>query len=666
MKVLNICFYIAESSSVLSCHEEFEKKYNSVYKNLVSFMFDQPSCRFAVSLSGHFISWIDKEHSEFHQILSKLIGRKQTELLGGGYYNPIFPLLFPQDRTGQIDLLTSEIRRCVGKRPRGMTVFNSIWDNSIIPSLYASGMEYVFLDSSLVPKEKQCYLPLIVNEQGKSVSILPVNREFIPNTLIEPREYLRNLFDSISYLTREDSYNLLTDERVVAIKIEENQFKKLYESKWISKLFDCVNEFFQDSIKITTPGDYLHRELLRIPSYVPAGIQSDVAKWAKRPYEESNLSHSSQPTIFDFLLTYRQNKALYNRMLYISLLISQCKGDKTRKKVAREKLWISQSGEGYICDPDGIFANNAVRQYAYRNLTEAEKLLREAQSGDFKESVASYDYNGDGFNEYICAQKRYNACISLRGAEITELDIIHNTGNYADTPSRIKRFDKCEDKYQRGLFVDHLLSYDEFSEYKKGAPSGNGVFSEVVFRQLDFDSHRHVIKLSGNGTFSPIAAKVSLIKKYIANSNGFAVQCILRNDSPFDLKGVFVVESNYAQTDFSSAKANSYKVEVISNEVKNEIDAKDSPRFAKKISYVQITDTSNDISFVYEPNEQCDMVCMPLVFRRPSSSSESPTVSGNAFVASLCWNIELEAGKEIEKTINYSIIIPKKKDKKNF
>ena len=178
--------------------------------------------------------------------------------------------------------------------------------------------------------------------------------------------------------------------------------------------------------------------------------------------------------------------------------------------------------------------------------------------------------------------------------------------------------------------------------------------------------NRHVIKLSGNGTFSPIAAKVSLIKKYIANSNGFAVQCILRNDSPFDLKGVFVVESNYAQTDFSSAKANSYKVEVISNEVKNEIDAKDSPRFAKKISYVQITDTSNDISFVYEPNEQCDMVCMPLVFRRPSSSSESPTVSGNAFVASLCWNIELEAGKEIEKTINYSIIIPKKKDKKNF
>ncbi|MBR0100943.1 MAG: hypothetical protein IJP90_14700, partial [Treponema sp.] len=82
------------------------------------------------------------------------------------------------------------------------------------------------------------------------------------------------------------------------------------------------------------------------------------------------------------------------------------------------------------------------------------------------------------------------------------------------------------------------------------------------------------------------------------------------------------------------------------------------------ISYMQITDTSNDISFVYEPNEICDLVCMPIIFRRPSSASDSPTISGNAFVASLCWNVELEAGKEIEKTINYSIIVPKKKTKK--
>ncbi len=664
MKILNVCFYVTGVASVLSQNDEFEKKYQEVYKNIVSFLIERPKSRFSVYFSGPLVSWIDREHSEFTQLLSKLTSRKQAEILGGGYYNPVFPLLFPQDRTGQIDLMTGELRSCIGKRPRGMTVFNSIWDNSLIPCIQSCGMEYVFLDSSLIPKEKQFYLPLIVTEQGKSLNVLSVNREFIPNTLIAPREYLRNLFDTVNYLTKDDAYSSFTDERVVAIKIDENQFKRLYETKWLEKLFSTAEEFFSDSIKITIPSEYLHREQTRIPSYIPAGIQSDVAKWAKRAYEEASVSHSSQPTIFDFLLTYKQNKALYNRMLYISLLINQCKGDKARKKIAREKLWIAQNGEGYVCDPDGVFANNAMRQHAYRNLTEAEKLVREAVKDGFKEAVSNYDYNGDGFNEYICAMKQYNACVSLKGAQLTELDIIHNTGNYADSPRRIKQFDKFEDKYHRGLFVDHLFSVDEFSDYKKGTPTGSGIFSQTLFKQLDFDAHRHEIKLSGSGKFSPIQATVTLLKKYIANSNGFAIQYILKNDSPFDIKGVFVTESNYAQTDFSSVKANSYKVEVIANEEKTEVDAKDNARSAKKVSYVQITDTSNDISFVYEPNEMCDMVCMPIIFRRPSSASDTPTISGNAFVASLCWNVELEVGKEIEKTINYSIIVPKKKSKK--
>lgn len=663
MKLLNICFYVTGASSILSHHDDFEKKYQSTYKNIASFLYEHPESCFSLSLSGPLVSWINREHSEFTQLLSKIIGQKKTEFLGSGYYNPVFPLLFAPDRTGQIELMTSELRRAVGKRPRGMTISHSIWDNSLIPCFQSCGMEYVFLDNSLIPKESQSYLPLLVSEQGKNMSVLGVSREFIPNMLIAPREYLRNLFDTVNYLTKDDSYNAFTDERIVVVKIEENQFQKLYDSKWFSKLFLAAKEFFPDSIKITLPTEYLHREQTRIPSYIPAGIRSDVAKWAKRPYEESPVQ-SIQPTIFDFLLTYPQNKALYDRMLYISLLINQSKGDKSRKKIAREKLWIAQTGEAYICDPDGVFANNAVRQLAYRNLTEAEKLVREAQNGDFKETVSSYDYNSDGFNEYICAMKQYNACISLKAAQITELDIMHNTGNYADSPRRIKQFDKIEDKYHRGLFVDHLFSTEEFAEYKKGNPVGNGIFSQIVFKQLSFDAHRHEIKLTGTGTFSPIQANVTLIKKYVANSNGFMIQYILKNESAFDFKGVLAVESNYAQTDFSSVKANSYKVETIANNEKAEIDAKDSPRQVKKVSYAQITDTSNDISFIYEPNELCDIACMPLIFRRPSSVSDMPTISGNAFMFSLCWNIELEAGKEIEKTINYSIIVPKKRAKK--
>ena len=664
MRVLNICFYVAGSSSLLSHDAEFEAKYQSIYKNIVSFLFDKPGSRLAVSLSGPLLSWIDKRHPEFTRLLSKLIGRRQTEILGGGYYNPVFPLIFSKDRTGQIELMTSEIRAAVGKRPRGMTVFNSIWDNTLVPCFQSCGMEYVFLDSSLIPKERQSYLPLLVTEHGKSICVLPVSRDFIPNMLLSPKEYLGNLFGTVEYLTKDDPFSVLTDERIVTVRIDETQFARLCESRWLDKLFAVVEESFPDSIRITLPLDYLRREQLRVPSYIPAGIQSDVGKWAIKPYEESLGARALRATVVDFLLTSGQNKALYDRMLYISLLINQCKGDKNRRKIAREKLWIAQSGEGYTCDPDGVFANNAVRQHAYRSLTEAEKFIREAQPGEFTETVASYDYNGDGLNEYICTMRQYNACLSPLGAQISELDIMHNTGNYADSPGRIKFFDKFDDRYHRGLFIDHLFSHEEFSGYRKGIPAGDGIFSRSVFRQADFDARRHEIKLCSSVTFPPVQSSLTLVKKFVANSNGFMIQYILKNEGPFDLRGVFVVESNYAQTDFSSVKASSYKVEVVSNDEKTEIDSRESPRSARKISFAQISDTLNDISFIYEPNEMCDIVCMPIFFRRPSSKSDTPVISGNTYMLSLCWSIELAAGKEIEKTINYSIVVPKRRSGK--
>lgn len=662
MKKLNICLYVTFSSSILTHTNDFEAKYEKIYKKLVSFLFEKTKNKIAVSFSGPLLSWVHREHSEYTQLFSKILNRKQTEFLGGGYYAPVFPLIFPQDRTGQIELFTSELRSAFGKRPRGMTIFNSIWDNNLVPCFSACGMEYVLLDSSLIPKDKKFFLPLIASEQGKSVSILPVNREFIPNTLVEPKEYLRNLFDTVNYLTKSDEYNSMTDERVVVIKIDENQFLKLHDSKWLEKLYEAADENFGDAINFTLPLAYLHSTGFQVPSYIPAGIQSDVAIWAKSPYKAQENTSNFQTTVYDFMLTYKRNHALYNRMLYISMLINQCKGDKARKKFAREKLWIAQSGEGYVCDPSGVFANNQARQYAYRNFTEAEKLCREAAGANFKESVTKYDYNSDGHDEYVCSMNKYTAIVSKKGGQIGEFDIIHNTGNYADSPSRMAQFDKVDDDYDRGLFIDHFFSDDEYAEYKRGLPAGNGIFSRAFYHEEDFDASKHEIVLNAKGNYSSMNVPVLLKKKIIANSDGFMIQYILKNDGPFDIKGHLVIESNLAQTDFSSAKAISYKVEAISSGEGIEVDAKESPRSSKKISLVQLTDSSNDISFVFEPNEECDLVCMPIVFRRPSNSNV-PQISGTAFVASLAWNVELPPAGEMEKTINFSIIVPKKRKK---
>ena len=115
-----------------------------------------------MSFLGNQLTFYKKHHLEFIDLIGQLTNRKQLEILGGGYYNPIFPLLFPQDRSGQIELLTSELRQSIGKRPRGMMLYGSVWEPSLIPCLQTCGMEYVFIDSSLIPSGKQNYLPIIM------------------------------------------------------------------------------------------------------------------------------------------------------------------------------------------------------------------------------------------------------------------------------------------------------------------------------------------------------------------------------------------------------------------------------------------------------------------------------------------------------------------------
>ncbi len=659
--MLNICLSLVANSSNYSHSDNFEHQYQSIFKKLLSFLYSHPRYKMSFSFSGPMFSWLEKKHPEFLQILGELVAKKQIELLGGGYYNPIFPLIFPIDRSGQIELLTSTIRKSTGKRPRGMAFETSAWDNSLINCLHSCGMEFIMLDSSLIPTTKQFFLPQILNEQGKTIKLIPINRKFNPSILkeVSPEVYLNNLIKQIEKSTKNDAYSGKTNERILGLAFEPDLIEYLFNSGWLESFFNAIYTTFNKDLTLLLPTEFIHKTSIFVPSYIPAGIREDIARWSVKPYTIVDTKQEKSITVNDFLLTYPRNQALYNRMLYVSMLISQCHGDKARKKSAREALWQAQNEDAYICTPDGIFANNMIRQNAYRSLTEAEKYIRAADT--FKESVTSYDYNNDGLIEYICRMDKYTACISKNAGAINELNIMHNTGNYADNLSRIEKFDKVDDNYDRGFFVEHLFSKDDFDDYKKGLPAGNGVFSQTIFTESEFSPQKKEIKLKGVGEFSSLKLPISLRKNYILNSNGFTVQYILKNEGPIAIKGNFVVESNFAQTDFTSVDTNSYKVEVISSDDRHELPLAKKTVSMKNISYIQVTDFSNDISFVFEPNEYASICCSTLYFKRPNISNETSKISANTFITSLCWDVDLSAGMEMEKTINFSIITPRKR-----
>lgn len=663
MSQVHICYSLKSSRIGPEQKEIFEKDYENVYKPAAKFLYSHPEFRMSFAFNGVQIDFLQKEYPEFIEILRELISRRQIEILGGGYYDPAFPLLFPMDRTGQIEFLTSTLRSVTGKRPRGITLCASIWDYSLVSCFYNCGMDYVLLDDSLIPDEKQKFVPLIMSDKGKTISILPLYQEFKPEIQDDPRDYLNLISKKIAKSSKNAPKPLKECVKGLNIQFTHEEFQSLLRSGYLEKLYREISEK-KDFFDFATPITLVKEAKLRIPVYIASGMSREVGQWGIELYRAVKADRHYPVSIYDFFQIYPQSRALYDRMLYVSMLVNQSHGDKLRKTSAREKLWEAQNGDGFICTSKGAFVSATYRQQAYKKLTEAEKIAR--QCGEFKETFVSYDYTGDGLNEYICRMNKYFAVISLGGGAIRELDVLQNSGNFADNLNCVKEFEGYDDNYERGLFIDHILSEDEFNAYIQNKPSGNGIFSKYIYSELDFSSQRKEVKLVAEAKFQN-RQKISLKKKYVCYSSGMMIQYILKNESDELLKAKFAVESSFAQTNFNAKDFNAFSLDIVTNGKRQEINTKTSSyelNDSGKLSDVEgiwVTDTDNNITFVFEPNESCGMSFNPIVFKRPEYTTGELIPAGMTFANTMFWDIVLTPGMEMEKTINFSIFSQKKK-----
>lgn len=657
MSIIKFCLQFTTGSSSFIDNSDYKSIYENYFKPIGSFLYAHPEIPFAFYFTGPQFDLIKQKNPEFIEILRKLYNRKQIELLGGGYYNPVFPLLFPLDRTGQIELLSSTIRKALGKRPRGVVLCASAWDPSLVTSFETTGMEYVELDTSLIPKDKNLFLPLIVSDRGNALKVIPLNTEFVPQQNETAENFIKRIKIAVEKNSKTDSeYN--ESDKIVTIPMTKESMTFFLKKDFLDSFINLIKTKYSETIKLDLPANCLRDSDSFVPAYIHAGISSEIAKWALEPYKQTELKANSSVNIYDFMQTYKRSQALYNRMIFVSLLVNQCKGDKMRKKTAREYLWAAQTGDAYVCKSSGILVSSQERQNAYRKLTDAEKLVRECE--EFHESVLSIDYNCDGFNEYVCRMEKFNACINPRGGCLFELDVMKKSGNYADNMTRVMPLDKCNDNYEKGIFVDHLFEPEEYNKYIKGLSCKNGVFSNNVYKEVMYNSNKKEVCLETNSHFPGLDQSIRLRKKFIITSNGIMVQYILKNTSPIALKAKFVVESNFAQTDFTSDKFDSYKIDVVNN---SQIEEKtpENLEFMKNVDAFQLTDVVNNVTFTFEPNEMANLVSYPVTLMRQKTDSSKLEPAGRTLALSLAWDVDLSAGMEMEKTINLTIISNKRK-----
>ena len=661
MAEISICLGFSAHGYHSSSTATEEDDYQLLFKPFFSFLYAHKACLFTLSFSSRLFAFLEKKHPESIEILKELNSRRQVEFLGSAYYDSILPLLFPIDRSAQIERMSSTIRSLVGKRPRGMTLAGNIWDYSLVTSLDSCSMEYLALDATLVPSSSRCFYPLITGGLGKSIKVLCVHSELNPDFQAgeSPAAWIFRIQKTVLRSVKGD------ESPLVMISLDPPLFKQFFSSAF----FEYVAGYFENpdgeayrGIHFTLPQTYLKGAKVFIPSYIPAGMDWTLAQWARKPFTSCENKSRFPLTIYDYLNCYDASRSLYDRMMYISMLLSQGHGgDKVQKNLAKEKLWEAQSFLNYVSLPTGVPALSDRRQEAFKLLNEADLLIRQSQkkktSGkrlDQQASIISYDYNRDGINEYICSMKNLRLVIMRLAAEIIEFDNIANGFNYASNLSRIPEFDGKEDRYTRGFFVDHFFAAENIDVYGQSMDSGTDLFSQVLFDEKKLDMKRNEILFSAAIQLPDSHTPLVLLKKYTILNDGISIQYILKNEGSEPVRGIFVVESNFAQTVFSKKQISQYACEIVLNGDTCRLEATRPFKADGRVSALRVTDSHDKLQFNFEPNEDAGFITDTLTFRRPDAYSNIREDS-KTLITSFFWEVELPAGRAVEKNINFSV-----------
>jgi hypothetical protein len=489
--------------------EDGEHIYASRLKPFIQTLNQFPKIPAALHYSGTLLAWLEANHPELTTILETMIARKQVEILGGGFYEPMMPLLPQNDKIGQIELLTAYVRKKFGKRPQGCWIPEEAWEQHLVGVLNACGMNYTFLEENhfiaagLSGAELRA--PCISENQGKITVMFPLSSA------------LRDAFASqdaaqvLERLIRETPLQGTPPQGTLVTVFPEQLFAadpgEPAELRY-GRFFEGLSGAAGD-VEFTTPGKY-YKSLGKLPkAYFPG----DAGR--------------------KFLIDYPEANDLYAKMMFTHALINQLRGDKARKQNAREELWKTQGytmfsrgsdpGLSGAAENSGDIQRSSLRKAVYKALLGAEKICR--GQGKFVPSLLVYDFDFDGSPEYLFQDRNINCYVKSAGASVFELDYLPKTWNYLDTFSG--------ERFRRTAFADQLTPPDySFNDARESRLEGVRFCEQENFKLLDMDrSHgRAEFRLGAQDAAQvPYFPGIEIEKRYILKQDTLRVRYALIN-----------------------------------------------------------------------------------------------------------------------------------------
>ncbi|MFX1238508.1 MAG: alpha-amylase/4-alpha-glucanotransferase domain-containing protein, partial [Promethearchaeota archaeon] len=481
-----------------------EDCHDKSYGPLIDTLFKHSKVKAALHFSGNLLEWFIKNKPEFVEKLKLMAERKQIEIIGGGYYEPIYAIIPMRDKIAQMRKLSHLIEEEFGLVPQGAWLSERVWEPTYPSFLNEVGLKYVIVDdnhfrSSGITQDDTFY-SYITEDEGKTLRIFPINEELRYLTPWKPTymaiDYLRSVADE-----KGDKMALLISD-AEKMGIWGSTHKICYVEGYghqegdngrpfLPTLFKQVEE--NDWIKSITLSEYMKKHPAKGLVYLPTASYDKMEEWVlptevrrqyhifidyTKKYKTWNKAYQFLKGGFwrFFLVKYPESNNMHKKMLYVreKLLDIERKIKKIKDnelisvlkpKVLEswDEIYKSQCNDCYWHGLFGGVYLQFLRFSVYSHLINAENLIDE-MNGLLVAQKSSYtwleaiDFTKNSKNDVLIESDTLNVYIDLSdGGTIFELDYKPKSYNLLNTLTRWTEAYHEEEKIELGeIYVDRF------------------------------------------------------------------------------------------------------------------------------------------------------------------------------------------------------------------